>query len=221
MRPGSSSIPPPRRTPESNRWARPDADGGCRVGRLVDSLVDQALAAHPELAQGTARLAAAREAEAGVRYGPLFPTVSVLAFVGGLGGGRRGQPAAFGASQDYLLSLGWRVGRAVSSTPPDGPPRGRATEKPGCWPRSDARRSCGRWWRRPPGSARSRTGSPPPGGPLRRRGDAPPEPAEAGVRGGGGARAHPGRAGLDPSPHGLPDRRRSSSNVSAWRSDPK
>jgi outer membrane protein TolC len=76
----------------------------------LDSLVDQALAARPEIAQEAARLAAARDAEAGVRYGPLFPTFSAQVFLGGLGGGRRGRPGAFGASQDYVLGLGWRIG---------------------------------------------------------------------------------------------------------------
>src|SRR5439155_6322747 len=76
----------------------------------VDSLVEQALAARPELAQEAARLAAARHAETGVRYGPLFPTFSAQFFAGGLGGGRRGRPGAFGASEDYVLALGWRIG---------------------------------------------------------------------------------------------------------------
>ena len=30
--------------------------------------------------------------------------------MGALGGGRRGRPGAFGASQDYVLGLGWRIG---------------------------------------------------------------------------------------------------------------
>ena len=76
----------------------------------LDSLVEQALAARPELAEEAARLAAARDAEAGVRYGPLFPTFSAQVFAGGLGGGRRGRPGAFGASEDYVLALGWRIG---------------------------------------------------------------------------------------------------------------
>ena len=76
----------------------------------LDSLVDQALAARPEMSQEAARLAAARDAEAGVRYGPLFPTFSAQVFAGGLGGGRRGRPGAFGASQDYVLAVGWRIG---------------------------------------------------------------------------------------------------------------
>jgi outer membrane protein TolC len=76
----------------------------------LDSLVELALAARPELAEEAARLAAARDAEAGVRYGPLFPTFSAQVFAGGLGGGRRGRPGAFGASEDYVLALGWRIG---------------------------------------------------------------------------------------------------------------
>ena len=76
----------------------------------LDSLVEQALSARPEMSQEAARLAAARDAEAGVRYGPLFPTFSAQVFAGGLGGGRRGRPGAFGASQDYVLAVGWRIG---------------------------------------------------------------------------------------------------------------
>ncbi len=76
----------------------------------LDSLVEQALAARPELAQEAAGLAAARDAEAGVRFGPLFPTLSAQVLAGGLGGGRSGHPAAFGASQDYVLAVGWRIG---------------------------------------------------------------------------------------------------------------
>jgi outer membrane protein TolC len=80
------------------------------AGAPLDSLVDQALAARPEIAQEAARLAAARDAEAGVRYGPLFPTFSAQVFVGGLGGGGRGISGTFGASQDYVVGLGWRIG---------------------------------------------------------------------------------------------------------------
>ena len=76
----------------------------------ADSLVEQALAARPEVAREAAALAAARDAEAGARYGPLFPTFSAQVFAGGLGGGRRGHRAAFGASQDYVLGLAWRIG---------------------------------------------------------------------------------------------------------------
>ena len=76
----------------------------------VDALVEQALAARPEVAQEAARLAAARDAEGGVRYGPLFPTFSAQVFAGALGGGRRGRPGAFGVSEDYALGLAWRIG---------------------------------------------------------------------------------------------------------------
>ena len=45
----------------------------------------------------------------GAKYGPLVPTLGAQVFASGLGGGIYGGPGQFGASEDYQLSLGWRV----------------------------------------------------------------------------------------------------------------
>jgi outer membrane protein TolC len=73
-------------------------------------LIDQALLSRPELKQGDALLAAAREDHKGAVYGPLIPSLSAQAFGGGLGGGPDGGPTHFGAEGDYLVGLSWRIG---------------------------------------------------------------------------------------------------------------
>lgn len=73
-------------------------------------LIDQALLSRPELKQGNALLAAAREGHNGAVYGPLIPSLTAQAFGGGLGGGPDGGPSHFGAEGDYLVGLAWRIG---------------------------------------------------------------------------------------------------------------
>ena len=73
-------------------------------------LIDQALLSRPELKQGNALLAAAREDHNGAVYGPLIPSLTAQAFGGGLGGGPDSGPAHFGAEGDYLVGLAWRIG---------------------------------------------------------------------------------------------------------------
>ncbi len=73
-------------------------------------LIDQALVSRPELKQGDALLAAAREGHNGAVYGPLIPSLTAQAFGGGLGGGPDGGPTHFGAEGDYLVGLSWRIG---------------------------------------------------------------------------------------------------------------
>jgi outer membrane protein TolC len=73
-------------------------------------LVQRALSARPELKQSQALVSASREAKNGAVYGPLIPSIGAQVFVGGLGGGHDNQPGNFGASEDYLVSLGWRIG---------------------------------------------------------------------------------------------------------------
>ncbi len=73
-------------------------------------LVQRALSARPELKQSQALVSASREATNGAVYGPLFPSISAQVFAGGLGGGHDNQPGNFGASEDYLVSLGWHIG---------------------------------------------------------------------------------------------------------------
>src|SRR5206468_2887280 len=74
------------------------------------TLVQRALKNRPELAQSDASVAAAVDEENAAVYGPLIPALGAQTFVGGLGGGRDGQPSHFGGSQDYLFGLSWRFG---------------------------------------------------------------------------------------------------------------
>ena len=76
----------------------------------VDSLVGQAIAFRPELKSSRAFVQAARSARQGAVYGPLVPSVGAQVFAGGLGGGQDNGPGTFGESEDYLLTLGWRIG---------------------------------------------------------------------------------------------------------------
>jgi len=76
----------------------------------LETLIAKALASHPEIAQTHFALAAARDARKGVVYGPYIPTVGAQLFAGGLGGGRDGGDHTFGGSQDYQVTLGWRIG---------------------------------------------------------------------------------------------------------------
>ena len=73
-------------------------------------LVQQTLAVRPELKQQQSLIAAARATNNGVTYGPIIPSVGAQAFFGGLGGGRRGVGDDFGAQEDYLVGLSWRIG---------------------------------------------------------------------------------------------------------------
>lgn len=78
-------------------------------GKQVSQLIGQALAARPELKQESALKDAAHEGLRGAKYGPLIPIVGAQMFAGGLGG--QGSAAGnFGGSEDYHLTLGWRIG---------------------------------------------------------------------------------------------------------------
>jgi outer membrane protein TolC len=76
----------------------------------LDSLVRQALSSRPELKQNHSLVEAAQQARKGAVYGPIIPTVGAQVFAGGLGGGRDGAPGRFGESEDYVFTLGWRIG---------------------------------------------------------------------------------------------------------------
>ncbi len=76
----------------------------------LETLVAQALAARPELKQGQALVAAARDGQRGARYGALIPTVGAQVSAGGLGGGLSGQWGSFGDSEDYFVGVSWRIG---------------------------------------------------------------------------------------------------------------
>ena len=73
-------------------------------------VVQQSLAARPELKQSQSLTAAARETKQGVTYGPLIPSLGAQAFWGGLGGGRDGVSDTFGGQQDYVVGASWRLG---------------------------------------------------------------------------------------------------------------
>ncbi len=76
----------------------------------LNSLVQQALVARPELKQSQALAEAARENKNGTVYGPLIPSIGASAFGGGLGGGKSGDTGNFGDQQDYFVGIGWRIG---------------------------------------------------------------------------------------------------------------
>jgi outer membrane protein TolC len=76
----------------------------------LDSLVVQAFATRPELAQGRFLVGAARDAKNGAKFGPLIPSLGAQVFVGGLGGGNETTHHGLGESEDYIFTLGWRIG---------------------------------------------------------------------------------------------------------------
>jgi outer membrane protein TolC len=76
----------------------------------LGSLLAQAFATRPELAQSRFLVGAARDTKNGAKFGPLIPSLGASLFAGGLGGGRQGQPDTFGQSEDYAVALGWRIG---------------------------------------------------------------------------------------------------------------
>lgn len=77
---------------------------------LLDSLVKQALNSRPELKESQSLVAAAVDSKNGALYGPLIPSVGAQAFLGGLGGGKNSSTDNFGSSEDYAVTLGWRIG---------------------------------------------------------------------------------------------------------------
>jgi outer membrane protein TolC len=77
---------------------------------LLGSLVAQAFATRPELAQSRSLLEAARETKRGAKFGPLIPSIGAAVFAGGLGGGNETTSHSLGESEDYAFTLGWRIG---------------------------------------------------------------------------------------------------------------
>jgi outer membrane protein TolC len=78
--------------------------------RPIAALVQQAVSARPEIAEAHSLVEAATQTEKAAVYGPLIPTVTGQAFLGGLGGGKETGPSTFGASRDYFATIGWRIG---------------------------------------------------------------------------------------------------------------
>ncbi len=79
-------------------------------GATLESLVQRALGARPELKATLAYVAASQHAKDGAVVGPLIPSLGALAFVGALGGGPRAAAGDFGGSRDYAVTVGWRIG---------------------------------------------------------------------------------------------------------------
>lgn len=77
---------------------------------VLNALVQEAFANRPEVKQGQSLIAAAEKSRNGVVYGPWIPALGAQAFVGWLGGGRGTGSGNFGPSEDYALTLGWRIG---------------------------------------------------------------------------------------------------------------
>jgi outer membrane protein TolC len=96
----------------------------------LESLVQQAYSARPELRESQALIAAANAQRKGVTYGPIIPTLSTNMYFGGLNGswdgyvsppsvddiksGSPGKPYPggrnSGATQDLLFGVNWRIG---------------------------------------------------------------------------------------------------------------
>src|SRR5215471_4684454 len=81
-----------------------------RESRDLGALISQALITRPELGQTNALVGSAKYAKQGAAYGPLLPSLTGQAFTGNLGGDAENATGRSGGSQDYSVSLGWRIG---------------------------------------------------------------------------------------------------------------
>ncbi|MGZ5530137.1 MAG: TolC family protein [Limisphaerales bacterium] len=76
----------------------------------LGSLVQQALAARPEIKQSKATVAAATQEKKGATFGPLIPSLSAQVFGGALGGDSDAGPSRFGEQEDVFAALSWKIG---------------------------------------------------------------------------------------------------------------
>jgi outer membrane protein TolC len=76
----------------------------------IESLVSKALANRPELRQSQSLVDAAKKTRDGARYGPWVPSVGAQVFAGGLAGGNQSTYRGLSESEDYQVTLGWRIG---------------------------------------------------------------------------------------------------------------
>ncbi|MDB6057255.1 MAG: Outer rane efflux protein [Verrucomicrobiales bacterium] len=76
----------------------------------LSALVQQALAARPEIKQSRATLAAATQEKKGAKFGPLIPSLGAQVFGGALGGDSDAGPSRFGEQEDVFAALSWKVG---------------------------------------------------------------------------------------------------------------
>jgi outer membrane protein TolC len=77
----------------------------------LPDLIRQAKDANPSLKQGRSLVAAEEALKQGALQGPLIPAIAAQVNLGGLGGGRSGVDARFGAAQDYVATIQWRIGQ--------------------------------------------------------------------------------------------------------------
>jgi outer membrane protein TolC len=78
--------------------------------RSMSSLVAEAIENRPERKQIRAAVASAEADKKGAVYGPLIPTLSAQAFVGGLGGDSNASRSRFDEQEDYFVGASWRIG---------------------------------------------------------------------------------------------------------------
>ncbi len=76
----------------------------------VEQLLQLALARRAEIAESEALAAAAAKEADGARYGPLYPTLGVQHFAGGLGGSTSSARQDYASSNDTNVTLSWRIG---------------------------------------------------------------------------------------------------------------
>jgi outer membrane protein TolC len=76
----------------------------------LSALVQQALAARPEIKQGRATVAAATQEKKGAKFGPLIPSLGAQVFGGALGGDSDAGPSRFGEQEDVFAAVSWKFG---------------------------------------------------------------------------------------------------------------
>jgi outer membrane protein TolC len=76
------------------------------LGSKDDALLAEALERRPEVREARSELEAARSDQSGALWGPLVPTVQGDVVLGGLGV----VPGNLGATTDYAVTVGWRIG---------------------------------------------------------------------------------------------------------------
>ena len=76
----------------------------------VESLVNLARARRPDVVRQSALQRAAQKNRDAAKVAPWIPTVGAQVFVGGLAGGNDTSRSGLGASEDYQVTLGWRIG---------------------------------------------------------------------------------------------------------------
>jgi outer membrane protein TolC len=76
----------------------------------LSSLVQQALAARPEIKQSKSLVGAAQSERKATTIGPLIPSLGAQVFGGALGGDSDVGPSRFGEQEDIFAGLSWKLG---------------------------------------------------------------------------------------------------------------